>query len=98
MYKATARDVRDLQRWGTDDTVVTGLAKSGFQPSMRNHAYFHPSTANWSWQIGLVEIDHKLYELLTRFGVVEGGREVWTADYVTHEGELRRPLHIEGAA
>lgn len=81
MYKATMRDVRDLQRWGKEDEVVAKLMADQNQPPLRYVAYFSPSQANWSWQIGLVCINGRTYELLTRFGVVEGGRQIHLVNY-----------------
>lgn len=81
MYRATAKDVRDLQRWGKDDEVVARLMADQEQPPTHNIAYFSPSQTNWSWQIGLVNVQGKTYELLTRFGVVEGGRQIYLVEY-----------------
>ena len=87
-----AKDVKQLQKWGKDNEVVARLMSNGMiQPSIFATDYFHPSQANWSWQIGLVKIDGITYQLLTRFGQVEGGREVYMPEYtleqLTKEGE-----------
>jgi hypothetical protein len=81
VYKATARDVKDLQEWGEDNEVVSRLMKSGKQPRLEQIGYYSPKSANWSWQIGIARIGGKFYELLTRFGAVEGGREIYVPQY-----------------
>jgi hypothetical protein len=81
MYKATARDVKRLIEWGKDDGVVAGLMADQAQPPTHDIAYFAPSAANWAWRIGLIHIHGRTYELLTRFGVVEGGRQIHLVDY-----------------
>jgi hypothetical protein len=78
MYKATAKDVRQLQNYVLNDKVVEELMNTGAQPSGHVIAYYMPSQANWSWQIGIYTINGNVYELLTRFGSVEGGRRIYT--------------------
>jgi len=88
-----AKDVKQLQVWGKEDEVIQKLmATNGkVQPDIFRTDYFAPSQANWSWQIGIAKIGKKHYELLTRFGQVEGGREVYMPEYtleqLTKEGE-----------
>jgi len=77
MYKAKSSDVKDLQRWGQENPEVNHMIKSGLQPSGHVHAWFAPSGANWAWQIGIYTVNGELYELLTRFGSVEGGRKLY---------------------
>lgn len=89
MYKATAKDVKALQRWGQDNPVVKKLIDQGAQPQFFQTGYYSPSNANWAWQIGLVEIGGKPYELLFRFGSVEGGRLAYLPKY-TAKGQLKR--------
>ena len=86
MYKATAKDVKMLQKWGTNDKVVKYLIDTDAQPDAFLTGYFTPSQANWSWQIGIVSVDNKLYEVLLRFGTVEGGREIFISQYNTDGG------------
>jgi hypothetical protein len=81
MFKATARDIRLLQRWGKENEVVADLMKRSVQPRVHEIAYFAPASANWSWIIGIIQIKGDTYELLTRFGVVEGGRQIWVDKY-----------------
>ncbi len=79
---ATAKEIKRLQKWGEDDEVISKLMKQNMkQPSILGTDYFHPSNANWSWEIGLVRIDGIVYEVLTQFGVVKGGRPIYMPEY-----------------
>lgn len=80
MYKATYKDVKSLVEWGRDNAEISEMVKKDYQPVGHVHAYFTPSQANWSWQIGIYTVDGTTYELLTRFGSVEGGRELYQAE------------------
>lgn len=75
MYTAKMKDVRDLIRWGQNDDVVKLLVQKQTQLPISMVAYFAPSQANWCYQIGLASIDGVVYELVTQFGSVVGGRE-----------------------
>lgn len=79
---ATYKEVKQLQEWGKDDEVISKLMSQDMkQPSIFGTGYFHPSNANWSWEIGLVKIDGTVYEVLTQFGTVRGGRPVYMPEY-----------------
>ena len=80
MYKATAKQVKDLIRWGNEHAEISEMIKAEYQPVGSTIAYFMPSQANWSWQIGIYTVDGTTYELLTRFGSVEGGRELYQTE------------------
>lgn len=77
MYKAKASDVKMLEKWGSEDEQIKQFIADGVQPVGHVLAYYMPSGANWSWQIGIYNVDGELYELLTRFGSVEGGRKLY---------------------
>lgn len=79
--KATAKDVKWLQVWGQEDEVVSKLIENRTQPDIFPTAWYSPSTANWSWTIGIAKIGRSYYELLTRFGAVEGGRRIHLPEY-----------------
>lgn len=50
------------------------------QPIGERIGYYHPSNANWSYEFLIVKFKGKLYEVMTRFGSVEGGREIFLPD------------------
>ncbi len=74
MYKAKASDIKWLteSEWSNEAVEAFG----NVQPSGIEIAYYSPSGANWSYTIMITAIDGKFYELVTRFGAVEGGREI----------------------
>lgn len=76
MYKAKNSDVKMLIKWGAEDGAIAHMVRSGLQPIGNVYAYYAPSQANWSWQIGIYAVNGEVYELLTRFGSVEGGRKL----------------------
>lgn len=82
-YTVKAKDIKDLQRWGKENAVIAKLmkAKSEFQPDIFPTNAYWPSGANWAWQIGIPKIGANYYELLTRFGSVEGGRQIYMPRY-----------------
>lgn len=69
-------DVKWMYKYGQE---VKELFKN-IQPYGETIDYYHPSTANWSYQFMIVKLDGKLYEVMTRFGSVEGGRELFLQD------------------
>ena len=80
MYKAKYSDVQQLIKYGKDNEVVARMVEIGLQPSGHVIAYYTPSGANWAYQIGIYKVNGDMYELVTRFGSVEGGRRVFTGD------------------
>lgn len=79
--KIAAKDVKNLQRWGEENPVVKNMIKKGTQPDIFQAGVYWPSGANWAWCIGIAKIGKNYYELLTRFGAVEGGRAIYMPKY-----------------
>jgi hypothetical protein len=79
MYKANYKQVKWLinSDWSQEVRDIFG----DYQPHMVEQAYYTPSQANWSYVIGITWLDGKCYELVTRFGSVEGGRELQAEHY-----------------
>jgi len=46
----------------------------GTQPSIHQIAYFTPSSANWSYLVGIVKYKNNFYEVVTIFGEVRAVR------------------------
>lgn len=65
-------DVKWHLKYGQDVAELFGTV----QPIGHTIGYYHPSTANWSYEFKIVSFKGKIYEVMTRFGAVEGGREV----------------------
>lgn len=78
MYKAKISDVKMLLKWGQNNDKVREMIENNLQPSGHLIANYCPSGANWAWEIGIYTIDGLVYELLIRFGTVEGGRRIYT--------------------
>lgn len=72
----TYRDVKWFNKYGQDVAKLFG----NIQPQGEQIGYYHPSQANWSYEFLIVKLDGKLYEVMTRFGSVEGGREIFLPD------------------
>lgn len=85
--KVSAKDVKMLQRWGQENDVVKSLINKEAQPQIFQTGVYWPSNANWGWVIGIAKIADSHYELLTRFGAVEGGREIFVPEYMTTDAE-----------
>ncbi len=79
----TAREVKQLQKWGKENEVISKLMEHDCHNQPRTHVfdYYHPSNANWNWEFGLVKIGESHYELLLQFGQVCGGREIVIPEY-----------------
>lgn len=75
-------DVKWYLKYGQEVAELFG----SIQPIGEHVSFYHPSTANWSWEEKLVSYKGKLYMVLTRFGSVEGGREVILFDNTNKAG------------
>lgn len=79
---------RELKVWFIENEEAKQLAKDVFgdkQPSILETDSYHPSGANWSYRIGLVQVkrtetnkifEDAVYEVVTQFGVVKAARRV----------------------
>lgn len=70
------QDVKWMNEYGQDVANLFGK----IQPQGEQIGYYHPSQANWSYIFMIVKLNNKLYEVMTRFGSVEGGREIILPD------------------
>lgn len=81
----TRQDVKQFQEWGKDNKVInklmTSTKRSEFQPSMFVTGYYSAPSWNWAYQFGIVKIGKNYYELMTQFGGVVGGREIYIDKY-----------------
>ena len=60
------------------------------QPSTYTIAYYTPSQANWSYEIGLVCIDGETYKVVTVFGQVKAVMPTNMPNYTLEELTNRR--------
>lgn len=77
------QDVENYKRWGAENKVIAKLMsnKSSFQPQMFTTGYYSTPSWNWSYVFGIVKIGTRYYELMTQFGGVVGGREIYIDKY-----------------
>lgn len=80
------RAYKDVQWMYTHGDDVAKLF-DGIQPTGETIDYYQPSNANWSYQFKIVKFKGKLYEVMTQFGVVVGGREI-----ILHDEERKAGL------
>lgn len=88
--KCKYQDVKEIYEWCdkyADDHAKTLI---GTQPSCHIVAYFTPSQANWSYQIGLVMLEQQAYEVVLVFGVVKAVRLANIPNYSIDELKERR--------
>lgn len=65
-------------KWLTKGEWSEGVRQAfgNVQPVGFAYGYYTPSYANWSYTVMITGINGKFYEVVTRFGSVEGGREI----------------------
>lgn len=82
MSNYTAQDVKLYKQWGEENEVISKLMKKDMvQPSIFNTGYYSAPSWNWAYQFGIVKLGSKTYEVMTRFGSIEGGREIYIPKY-----------------
>lgn len=81
----TRDDVKMFKIWGAENKVIAKMMqdKSNFQPQMFTTGYYSAPSWNWAYQFGIVKIGRRYYELMTQFGGVCGGREIYIDKYTT---------------
>lgn len=79
----TRDDVKMFKVWGAENKVISELMsnKSNFQPRMYTTGYYSAPSWNWAYQFGICKIGNRYYELMTQFGSVCGGREIYMDKY-----------------
>jgi len=87
----TRKDVKQFQEWGKDNKVIANMMSntSKFQPHMYTTGYYSAYSGNWAYEFGIVKIGNKYYELMTQFGGVCGGHEIYMDKYTA---KLEREL------
>ena len=82
--KYNRQDVKLFQDWGKNDKVISKMMNQkgvGFQPHIFQTGFYKAPSWNWAYQFGILKVGSKVYEVMTRFGAVEGGREVNLVEY-----------------
>lgn len=76
-------DVKWYLKHGQEVTKIFGNT----QPQGEIIDSYWPSGANWAYQRMICKFDDKLYDVITRFGSVEGGRELFLYENTSKEGK-----------
>lgn len=82
----TREDVKMFKEWGADNKVISKLMDKqiSFQPQMFATGYYSAPSWNWAYHFGIVKIGNRYYELMTQFGGVCGGREIYIDKYTAN--------------
>lgn len=83
------RDISDIFTWCEKYADDEAKELIGTQPSAHIVAYFTPSQANWSYQIGIVKYNNNFYEVVLVFGEVRAVRPVNIPSYDTESLKIR---------
>lgn len=70
------KDVKWMQDYGQDVANLFGK----IQPTGEFMDFYAPSNANWAYRFLIVKLNGRIYEVMTQFGAVVGGRELFLAD------------------
>lgn len=84
------RDIDDIFEWCEKYADDEAKKLIGTQLSTHIIAYFTPSQANWSYQIGLVKYNNNYYEVVLIFGEVRAVRLANIPEYTTETLDNRR--------
>lgn len=84
------RDINEIFAWCEKYADNEAKELIGTQPSAHIIAYFTPSQANWSYQIGIVEYNNNFYEVVLVFGEVRAVRLANIQSYDTESLNKRR--------
>lgn len=72
--KCKMRDINAIFKWCEEYADEEAKELIGTQPSTHIVAYFTPSQANWSYQVGIVNYKGNAYEVVLVFGEVRAVR------------------------
>lgn len=87
--KCKYQDIKDIYNWCDEYADDHAKALIGTQPSCHIIAYFTPSQANWSYQVGVVMVDGVAYEVVLVFGEVKAVRLANIPSYTMDELKAR---------
>ena len=88
--KCKMRDINEIYEWCEKYADEDAKRLIGTQPSIYHTAYYTPSKANWSYQVGLVYVKKQAYEVVTVFGEVRAVKLANIPHYTEEELEDRR--------
>lgn len=85
--KCKYKDIKDIYEWC--EKYADDMAKEllGKQLSIHEVAYYTPSQANWSYRLGVVKVDSRVYEVVEVFGAIKAVKLANLPEYSM--GEIR---------
>ena len=88
--KCKYSDIKDIYDWSEKYSDDEARELIGTQPSTHITAYYTPRGANWSYQIGMVQYNNNVYEVVLVFGEVRAVRLANIPRYDTESLKERR--------
>lgn len=80
--KCKYQDIKDIFNWCEKYADDEAKELIGTQPSTHIIAYYTPSQANWSYQVGVVHYKKSFYEVVMVFGEVRAVRLCQIPHYI----------------
>lgn len=80
--KCKYSDIKDIFEWCEKYADEEAKELIGTQPSTHIIAYYTPSNANWSYQVGVVWYKNSFYEVVLVFGEVRAVRLCQISHYL----------------
>lgn len=88
-FKCKYADVKEIFDWYEKYADDKAKELYGKQPSYHKIAWYAPSSANWAYQIGIVEYEGETYEGVFIFGECRAVRLCQIPKYTREELERR---------
>lgn len=88
--KCKYSDIKDIFEWCEKYADDEARELIGTQPSTHIIAYYTPSQANWSYQVGQVKYNNNVYEVVLVFGEVKAVKLANIPEYTTETLKDRR--------
>ena len=87
--QAKYRDVRAIFNWYEEYADEECKELIGTQPSIQQYGYFTPASANWSYILGYVKYNNRVYKVVTVFGEVRAAQLANIPEYTTESLKQR---------
>lgn len=84
MINCKYKDIKEVYDWFDNFADYKELALKGKQISIMDYAYYTPSSANWSYKLGIVKVGHSYYKVVTVFGEIKAVAPVCVPEFNTN--------------
>lgn len=71
MIKCKYSDIKEIYDWYQDNAGYEEMEIKGKQLTVAEFAYYTPSTANWSYKLGVIKYKNSYYKVVTVFGEIK---------------------------